>query len=80
MKGNDGEASTTLVAHIAYSMELAKVQTEALAKTLNELADAMVQCGATEEDEKPLRTISCRLYELVKLIDAVRQVNEGGAK
>lgn len=80
MKGKDEEAPPALVAHIAYSMELAKVQAVALAKTLNELADTMVQCGATEEDEEPLRKISCGLHELVGMIDAARHVNEGGVK
>lgn len=56
--------SPQLAAHAEYLLELAKVQAEGLAKTLNDLADTMEKCGCPAENSVPIRNFTRQLMEV----------------
>lgn len=63
-KGIEDKMTPRLAAHAQYLLELAKVQTEGLAKTLNNLADTMEKCGCPAENSVPIHNFTRQLMEI----------------
>jgi hypothetical protein len=55
--------TTQTVAKVAYLMQLAKMQSEELAKTMTELTDTMEACGCTS-DSAPMRNFAKSLMDI----------------
>ncbi len=60
----EGKMTPQLAAHAEYLLELAKVQADGLAKTLNDLADTMEKCGYPAENSAPVRRFTKQLTDL----------------
>ena len=59
------ETTPQLVAKVEYLMQLARLQSEELAKTMTELADTMKACGF-RSDSTPMRDFAKALMDVSK--------------